>query len=125
MLFSCKKEKQAASGGVVGQWQWMQSSGGFTGNQVAIPGAGNSVTLKLNKDFTYVASLNNQPQSNGAYSFTTIQSGDTVIRFDKMVQVEGLFLWEQQLLERSENTNLALFDYSISDGYSHQFRRVK
>lgn len=124
-LFSCRKDKQYVSSQVVGQWKWMQSSGGFIGNQVVGPAAGNSVTLTLKKDFTYVASLNNQPQSNGIYSFTTIQSGDTVIRFDKMVQIERLFLQEEQLLEPTENTRLALFDYSTSEGHSHQFQRLK
>lgn len=123
LLFSCRKEQQVRTSPVVGQWQWVQSSGGFV-YSVSKPSAGKSVTLTLNKDFTFVASLNTLSRSQGTYSFT-IQGGDSVIVFDKTIQVDGLFLREQQILERADDTNLALFDYSISDGYSHQFQRVK
>jgi hypothetical protein len=126
VLFSCRKEKTTYSNQkVVGQWRWIQSSGGFIGNQVVKPATTEFVTVTLSKDFTYVASLNNQPMSRGNFFFTTLQTGDTVIHFDKVVQVDKLYLQDQQLLERADNSYLALFDYSVSEGRSHQFQRVK
>jgi hypothetical protein len=126
VLSSCRKEKTTFSDQtVIGQWQWIQSSGGFVGNQVVKPSITEFVTLTLNKDLTYVASLNNQPMRQGSFYFTTLQSGNTVIHFDKVVQVETLLLQEQQLLEHADNTNLALFDYNVSEGRSHEFQKVK
>lgn len=90
LLGNCKKESSITiNQKLVGQWKFVSTKGGFTGNQVILPAAGTTTILVLNSNKTYQMKVNGLIQEDGSYDVSQIQSiytgkNDNGIKFDNL-----------------------------------------
>src|SRR6185312_4007221 len=67
-ISSCKKERQAPSSSIVGQWRWVKSVGGIAGLTLTPQSTGNNFRDEYYADSTYKRYENNALVAQGDFS---------------------------------------------------------
>jgi hypothetical protein len=107
---------------IVGEWQWINSVGGFTGHDTLKPGPNTNVLLIFNPDQTYKRTLNEKITEHGSYEIINVES-----IFDKSNQQAIRFsdsTAHQPLIINLDEPNLTLSDNHV-EAYVHFYKRVK
>jgi hypothetical protein len=116
---SCKKDTIV----IKGNWKWVYStSGGIIYNKIE-PSDGTTVSLSLNSDLTYTIYLNNQTNTQGLYHITPSSDVNT-INFDKAINIDKLFLEEEEGIYES-NDSLFLLNKNIEAVPTAVFVKMK
>ncbi len=105
-----------------GEWQWVFSVGGIGGDTIR-PSEKAIITLTLHNDSTYVLYQGAGLRDSSRYSIhsTTNQS---ILKFPHALVGDKLYLQPEQLIVKKDSTALHLFDYNITDGYDHYFKKA-
>src|SRR3954466_6504405 len=74
---------------IIGNWQWINSIGGFTGHDTIKPEPNATVILILNPDHTYKRTSNGKIIAQGTYDIINVESifdksKQQAIRFDNL-----------------------------------------
>ena len=123
VFLSCSKKTTSFVGkSIVGNWQWINSVGGFTGHDTLKPNLDTSVILILAPDHTYKRTLNGQITAQGSYDLISVESiyGKSkreAIRFDNFATNDGLII-------NLDEPNLTLSDNHV-EPYTHFYKRLK
>lgn len=123
-ISACQHEvAQPSIKAVRGEWQWIYSAGGLTGDSLA-PINSTSITLSLNKDSTYMFYLNNIPQDSGRYTIRAAVS-NSILHLEHAVAINRLSMEPDLLILQWDNSQLLLMDSNIADGFSHHFKKIQ
>jgi hypothetical protein len=106
---------------IVGKWRWDSSVGGVGGVTIT-PRTDSVIILTIDKAGTFSLALNNQAKVQGNYH-KTMPNVDSVLHFDNQPIAGRLYLQKEQRVIRVNRQDLLLFDYMLSDGFNHFFRR--
>lgn len=106
-----------------GEWQWLYSVGGIGGDTLQ-PSAKAIISLDLNNDSTYVLYQGAGVVDSGRYSMHTINGNQSILHFPHTLTVDKLHLQPEQMVIEKDSANLHLFDYNITDGFDHHFKKA-
>ena len=105
---------------IVGDWQLLHSSGGFTG-RMSYPGEGVFIIKSFSDDGFYVQTLNDSVTASGEYS---IQKDKTIYSLDSLdVIVVKNVVFPKMVIRYLTRDSLLLSD-GAHDGYSSLFKRL-
>jgi hypothetical protein len=121
-LYSCTADKNAikTSGqGLIGKWNLVQQSGGFTGG-VHTPTT--PTAIEFTADSVYKFYQNNQIISQSKFHTSVVTRPATNERV-YVVTVADISVGKSYNADIRDT--LLMFDYQISDGYTYKYARVK
>lgn len=123
ITFSCSKERpRSLNESLLGNWEYIRSVGGFTGNDTIRPPLNTTIILSLSSNQAYSISSNGQITKQGVYKVVSIQNFITgsyqpAIQFDNFSSNDGLLIdLNDPVLSLSDNHY---------EPYGHLYRRVQ
>jgi len=128
MLYSCSKSSHDSTfqndpNAITGEWKWIGSRTGW-GSPID-PNSDSVIILKLNRDSSYLLSLNNIVKYSGIFSSRLMPDMDSllVLEFNSHMQVNQLKLNNKESILYFKNDTCQLYDFGTADGSVHSFHR--
>lgn len=121
---ACKKDgvNPGHRGNIYGHWQWVNSTGGFTGKDTINPPPRSAVFVDFRNDMTYATTIEAQIISQGTFEISTVDNV-RILHLKNFVKTSGLWFEVNGEIIQIDNNNLHLTDYQISEPYTHNFER--
>jgi hypothetical protein len=106
---------------LIGSWNWLNSSGGFTGMSYSSPETtGEIKRIEFDANNNYKFYINEVLKSDRKFQ---IEKGETITSQDSALIINNIF-WARQSITFRSNDTLILFD-ECYDCYEHYFIRIK
>lgn len=102
------------------KWTWVNTVGGIGG---VTKQPGSDITLALS-DSTYSVSVSDIVKEEGKYKIAVNTEGDAVLVFDKNIDVENLYMQQEEKIIIMNDNDLQLFENTITDGFLHKFKKT-
>jgi hypothetical protein len=128
ITWTCTKDKivdttvyVATPANLIGSWNWLNTSGGFTGMSYSSPettGEIKRIEFDANNNYKYY--INDALKSARKFQ---IEKGETITSQDSALIIRNIFGARQSITFRTDDT-LILFD-ECYDCYEHHFIRIK
>ena len=123
-LFGCQKEEMPLeeSTSLVGSWQWVSSSGGFTGQDVQTPASTKTTkVIQFTSTNQFISYQNGVKDQEITY---TLQKGKSIYDASGQSDLIDFATARSRYSYRLGNNQLYLFD-EVTDGYTHLYVRLK
>ncbi|MBE7171565.1 MAG: hypothetical protein INR73_13300 [Williamsia sp.] len=121
LVLLCCRKQVADDANIYRSWQWVNSVGGFTGQDVIKPASNTVVTLTFWPNMTYTAALNGQIAFRGTFHIATPGS-QKILLLDNYTPINRLYMVGIGESISISNNELHLTDYQVSEPYTHKFK---
>jgi hypothetical protein len=128
---ACQKEQPSPSAGLVGDWQWVRSIGGFTGRQVLKPALGQETLYRFTDDGQWSTCTNGVCSSPTSFTLQrerSVNTGDEQLILTLRLRVPlappdtGSHILLRRLIVREISDTLHLSDDG-PDGYGEYYSK--
>lgn len=117
-VFSCRSEDDTDVGPVVGEWEWVSSTGGV-GNTTETPASsGKTIIMKLDSDKKYTITTNGTVTNEGTFSLYKNVSN---LEHYERVYIDFSNAPDKMIVNNEEKT-LILSD-DVNDGYTYTYKK--
>lgn len=117
-LFSCRNDDELDVDPLVGDWEWITSTGGIDGRTETPTSTGKNIILSMKNDKTYTIATNGSVTQEGTYSlYKNVSNLDhyerTYIDFSNQID---------QMIISNEDGKLVLND-DLNDGFISTYKK--
>jgi hypothetical protein len=117
-LFSCRNDDELDVDPLVGDWEWITSTGGIDGRTETPTSTGKNIILSMKNDKTYTITTNGSVTQEGTYSlYKNVSNLDhyerTYIDFSNQID---------QMIISNEDGKLVLND-DLNDGFISTYKK--
>lgn len=118
-IFSCRNDDSLDIEPLVGDWNWVSTTGGFSGATNDTPSStGNTIVLSFKEDKSYTITTNGKITNQG--TFTLYENVSNLTHYNSTYI--GFSNYHDQIIQKNEDGTLILND-DVSDGFTYTYQK--